>query len=107
MLFRSAKIKLPLGELLESQWKPFVTGLNELEGVVSQSCVEEFSSRLERSLLKNNEIVAALKSILGDMIEIQDLNEIIDRVRGLLDEQSKAVDRSKQEQKKLNLDSLK
>ena len=84
-----------------------MTGLNELEGVVSQSSVEEFSSRLERSLLKNNEIVAALKSILGDMIEIQDLNEIIDRVRGLLDEQSKAVDRSKQEQKKLNLDSLK
>jgi hypothetical protein len=48
-----------------------------------------------------------LNAILADMIELQDLNEIIDRVRGLLDEQSKLLDRSKEEQKKSVLDLLK
>lgn len=48
-----------------------------------------------------------MNAILADMIELQDLNEIIDRVRGLLDEQSKLLDRSKEEQKKSVLDLLK
>jgi len=41
------------------------------------------------------------------MIELQDLNEIIERVRGLLDNQSKLLDNAKEEQKKSVLDLLK
>jgi parvulin-like peptidyl-prolyl isomerase len=52
-------------------------------------------------------MIVALNAILSDMIEIQDLNEIIDRVRGLLDQQSKILDRSKEQQKKSTLDLLK
>jgi hypothetical protein len=68
---------------------------------------EEFANKIDSAIAQNNEMIVALNAILADMIEIQDLNEIIDRVRGLLDQQSKTLDRTKQEQKKSTLDLLK
>jgi len=93
--------------LLESKWKPFALQINQLEGTLAKLTPEELSSQIDQGVAKNNEIIASLNAILADMIEIQDLNEIIDRVRGLLDQQSKILDRSKQEQKKSTLDLLK
>jgi hypothetical protein len=81
--------------------------INQLEGTLAKLTPEELSSQIDQGVAKNNEIIASLNAILADMIEIQDLNEIIDRVRGLLDQQSKILDRSKQEQKKSTLDLLK
>jgi hypothetical protein len=75
--------------------------------LVAKSTPEELGKQLDVSIAKNNEIIASLSSILADMIEIQDLNEIIDRVRGLLDRQSKTIDGTKQQQKKSTLDLLK
>jgi hypothetical protein len=68
---------------------------------------EEFAGKIDSAIVQNNEMIVALNAILSDMIEIQDLNEIIDRVRGLLDQQSKILDRSKEQQKKSTLDLLK
>jgi hypothetical protein len=101
------KIKAPLESLLESKWRPFALQINQLEGTLAKLTPEELSSQIDQGVAKNNEIIASLNAILADMIEIQDLNEIIDRVRGLLDQQSKILDRSKQEQKKSTLDLLK
>ncbi|MFM8215370.1 MAG: hypothetical protein ACKN82_12100 [Pirellula sp.] len=101
------KIKLPLEGMLESKWKPFAMQINQLEGTISKLTAEELSVQIDQSIANNNDIIATLNAILADMIEIQDLNEIIDRVRGLLDQQSKYLDRSKQEQKKSTLDLLK
>jgi acetyl-CoA carboxylase alpha subunit len=78
-----------------------------LEASLSKQSPEELALMLDQSISKNNEIIAALNAILADMIELQDLNEIIDRVRGLIDRESKLIDRSKQQQKKSNLDQLK
>ena len=101
------KIKLPLEALMESKWKPFAVQINQLEATVAKSTPEEFGNQLDDTIAKNNEIIASLNAILADMIEIQDLNEIIDRVRGLLDRQSKTIDGTKQQQKKSTLDLLK
>ncbi|MFM7976978.1 MAG: hypothetical protein ACKO8U_18060 [Pirellula sp.] len=101
------KIKLPLEGMLESKWKPFAMQINQLEGTIGKLTAEELSVQIDQSIANNNDIIATLNAILADMIEIQDLNEIIDRVRGLLDQQSKYLDRSKQEQKKSTLDLLK
>jgi len=101
------KIKVPLEAMMESKWKPFANQINELETLVAKSTPEELGKQLDESIAKNNEIIASLSSILADMIEIQDLNEIIDRVRGLLDRQSKTIDGTKQQQKKSTLDLLK
>jgi len=101
------KIKIPLEALLESKWKPFAMQITQLEGTIGKLTAEELSVQIDQSVANNNDIIATLNAILADMIEIQDLNEIIDRVRGLLDQQSKYLDRSKQEQKKSTLDLLK
>jgi len=101
------KIKVPLEAMMESKWKLFANQINELENLVAKSTPEELGKQLDESIAKNNEIIASLSSILADMIEIQDLNEIIDRVRGLLDRQSKTIDGTKQQQKKSTLDLLK
>ena len=101
------KIKIPLEALLESKWKPFAMQISQLEGTIGKLTAEELSVQIDQSVANNNDIIAILNAILADMIEIQDLNEIIDRVRGLLDQQSKYLDRSKQEQKKSTLDLLK
>ena len=92
---------------MEAQWQPFSSEINGLEPAAAKASSVEFSDRIEKLIGQNNEIIVALNAILSDMIELQDLNEIIDRVRGLLDEQSKLLDRSKEEQKKSVLDLLK
>ena len=93
--------------LLEAKWKPFATEVNQLESSLAKLSTEEFATKIDQATGQNNEIIAALNAILADMIEIQDLNEIIDRVRGLLDKESKVLDRAKEEQKKSTLDLLK
>ena len=93
--------------LLEAKWKPFATEVNQLESSLTKLSTEEFATKIDQAIGQNNEIIAALNAILADMIEIQDLNEIIDRVRGLLDKESKVLDRAKEEQKKSTLDLLK
>jgi hypothetical protein len=93
--------------MMESKWKAFSQEINELEASLAKLTPDQLESQLDQSINKNNEIIAALSGILADMIEIQDLNEIIDRVRGLLDQQSKTIDRTKQQQKKSTLDLLK
>lgn len=101
------KIKVPMERLIETQWKPFAEQVNQLESELAKSTEEQFAVGLEQSIGKNNELIAALNAILADMIELQDLNEIIDRVRGLLDRQSQGLDRVKEQQKKSTLDLLK
>lgn len=101
------KIKIPLADLLESQWQPFSSNIADLEPNVPKATPEEFSKRIEQAVAQNNELIASLNAILADMIELQDLNEIIERVRGLLDNQSKLLDNAKEEQKKSVLDLLK
>ena len=101
------KIKAPLTALFEAKWKPFATEVNQLESSLAKLSTEEFATKIDQATGQNNEIIAALNAILADMIEIQDLNEIIDRVRGLLDKESKVLDRAKEEQKKSTLDLLK
>ena len=101
------KIKIPLADLLESQWQPFSSNIADLEPIAPKATPEEFSKKIEQAIAQNNELIASLNAILADMIELQDLNEIIERVRGLLDNQSKLLDNAKEEQKKSVLDLLK
>jgi hypothetical protein len=101
------KIKTPLSGLIETKWKPFASDIQQFEVSMAKWSSEEFAGKIDTAIAQNNEIIVGLNAILSDMIEIQDLNEIIDRVRGMLDQQSKTLDRTKQEQKKSTLDLLK
>ena len=92
---------------MQSQWTPFAAEINALESSVAKETPSEISKKLEQTILKNNEIIAALTTILNDMIDIQDFNEVIDMVRDLLNNQDKVLEKTKQEQKKRVLDLLK
>lgn len=50
------------------------------------------------------ESIATLEAILNDMADIQDFNELVDMVRGMIDDQGKIIDQTKQEQKTKVLD---
>lgn len=102
-----AKIKTPLGDLLTQRWPPLPAELHALEIAASKENPDAIAARIEKSISQNNEIVAALQAILGDMIEIQDMNALIDQVRGLLENEGKVLERAKEEQKKRVLDILK
>jgi len=101
------KIQGPLAELLARQWTPFAKGIGELEAWVTKAEAPEIARRLEQTIEQNNQIIAALTIILNDMIDIQDFNEVIDMVRGMLEDQNQVLERTKEEQKKRLLELLK
>lgn len=103
------KIRKPLANVLDQQWLPFATDVQNIEKSFSKSALAEavMNDLLSNSIGKNNQIIVALTAILNDMIDIQDFNEVVDMVRGMLDDQTKILEKTKQEQKKQLLDSLK
>lgn len=103
------KIRKPLLEVLDQSWGPMASDIRSIEKSYSRSAKSEVnvSELLPSSIIKSNQIIAALTTILNDMIDIQDFNEVIDMVRGMIDDQSKVLEKTKQEQKKQLLDLLK
>ena len=103
------KIRKPLLEVLDQSWGPMASDIRAIEKSYSKSAKSEsnLSELLPSSISKSNQIIAALTTILNDMIDIQDFNEVIDMVRGMIDDQSKVLEKTKQEQKKQLLDLLK
>ena len=111
------KIQRPLGALLESPWKPFAQGIANLEKVAGEKVAGEKVAgmdnesdrvqKVDRLIAQNVEIIAALTSILNDMIDIQDFNEVIDMVREMLEDQNQVLEQTKAEQKKRLLEALK
>ena len=103
------KIRKPLLEVLDQSWGPMASDIRSIEKSYSRSAKSEVNvaELLPSSISKSNQIIVALTTILNDMIDIQDFNEVIDMVRGMIDDQSKVLEKTKQEQKKQLLDLLK
>lgn len=103
------KIRKPLLVVLDQTWGPMASDIRAIEKSYSRSVKSEsnVSELLPSSIGKSNQIIVALTAILNDMIDIQDFNEVIDMVRGMIDDQSKVLEKTKQEQKKQLLDLLK
>lgn len=103
------KIRKPLLVVLDQTWGPMASDIRAVEKSYSRSAKSEsnVSELLPSSIGKSNQIIVALTAILNDMIDIQDFNEVIDMVRGMIDDQSKVLEKTKQEQKKQLLDLLK
>ena len=100
------KIRKPLLVVLDQSWGPMASDVREIEKSFSKSIKAEFKADelLPNAIDKSNQIILALSEILNDMINIQDFNEVLDMVRGIIDEQGKVLEKTKQEQKKQLLD---
>jgi hypothetical protein len=101
------KVHGPLTQLVKNDWPPFGTEINALEKLVAKESAETVRAKLESVITKNNELIARLTGILGDMIDMQDFNEVVDEVRRMLDDQNKLIDQTKQEKKRRELELLK
>jgi hypothetical protein len=103
------KIQKPLLMVLDQLWGPMATDIQGIEKSYSRSSQPDsaLNTLLPNSIEKNNQVISALTAILNDMIDIQDFNEVVDMVRGMLDDQNKVLEKTKQEQKKQLLDLLK
>jgi hypothetical protein len=103
------KIRKPLLDVLDVAWAPMATDIRAIEKNFSKPTKSDasLSELLPSSIAKSNQIIAALTAILNDMIDIQDFNEVLDMVRGMIEDQSKVLEKTKQEQKKQILDMIK
>jgi hypothetical protein len=103
------KIRKPLIEVLDQSWTPMANDVRAIEKGFSKLSKSEASvaDLLPNAIGKANQIIVALTTILNDMVNIQDFNEVLDMVRGMIDDQGKVLEKTKQEQKKQLLDSLK
>ncbi len=103
------KIRKPLLDVLDVAWAPMATDIRAIEKNFSKPTKSDasLSELLPSAIGKSNQIIASLTAILNDMIDIQDFNEVLDMVRGMIDEQSKVLEKTKQEQKKQILDMIK
>ena len=100
------KIRKPLLVVLDQSWGPMASDVREIEKSFSKSTKTDSKADelLPNAIDKSNQIIVALSEILNDMINIQDFNEVLDMVRGIIDEQGKVLEKTKQEQKKQLLD---
>ncbi len=103
------KIRKPLLDVLDVAWVPMATDIRAIEKNFSRPTKSDanLSELLPSSIGKSNQIIVALTAILNDMIDIQDFNEVLDMVRGMIEDQSKVLEKTKQEQKKQLLDMIK
>jgi ribosomal protein L29 len=91
------KIQKPLLQVLEKDWIPFSNDLASLEKLFLKSpeSSDDAKRLLGRSIEQNILILAALQTILADMLEIQDQTAIIDMLRDLIDNSSQMIDETK------------
>ncbi len=103
------KIRKPLLDVLDVAWAPMATDIRAIEKNFSKPTKSDasLSELLPSSIGKSNQIIASLTAILNDMIDILDSNEVLDMVRGMIEDQSKILEKTKQEQKKQILDMIK
>lgn len=99
-----SKVGLPLRELLASEYRTLQRSLADLQSATlagggAQSAAGA-SAALDAVLLK-------LDAIKSNMQDIEDFNEIVDLVRGLLDDQEKILTETEQQQRQRILDLLK
>lgn len=103
------KVRTPMLIVLDQKWPLLSQEVLMLEKSLTRRelPVVEDSNIIDTSIEKSNDIIISLNAILNDMIDIQDFNEVVDLVRGMLDDQTKLNDKTKQEKKKQDLELLK
>ncbi|MFY7877265.1 MAG: hypothetical protein ACOVQM_17550 [Pirellula sp.] len=103
------KVRTPMLIVLDQKWPLLSKEVLLLEKTLTrrEQPASDAPLKMDDSIEKTNEIIVLLNTILNDMIDIQDFNEMIDMVRGIFDDQTKLYDKTKQEKKKQDLELLK
>lgn len=103
------KIRKPMQNVLEKSWPPMDSDIRAIEKSLTRTTqpAADLNQLVASAIAKDNAIISELTTILNDMTDIQDFNELLDMTREILDDQNKVLEKTKQEQKKQLLDLLK
>ena len=99
------RVRIPIQNVRKGEMAETTKGLRTLEKDFANGPVVD--SKIAATLDTLAQTLTALESILNDMVDIQDFNEVVDMVRSMIDDQGKIIDRTKTEQKKRVLDMFK
>jgi hypothetical protein len=100
------KISDPLRLICEVEFPALDTELTELETVISggeTGQIDQAALALERA----DVVLLKMSVVLDNMLELETYNELIDLIRGLIDDQEQINEKTQQERKKQLLDLLK
>jgi len=96
------RVRKPMLAVVETPLVQMRSELVQMEADFNSKNVASLATLAAIKSLGN--CITALEAILNDMADIQDFNELVDMVRGMIDDQGKIIDQTKQEQKKKVLD---
>jgi hypothetical protein len=99
------KIGKPIDDLLAGPFQRLNTQLQQLRKGGSDAWMA--TGAADEALAATDQILAGLAEILKNLVDIQDFNELLEMVRGMVDEQKELLDATKKEQKKRVIDLFK
>lgn len=99
------KVRKPLSALVDGLMAAWIKRLSELERGLGKGPVPD--QELAAALADLDQILAVLAAIRQDMLDIQDFAEVVDMVRGMLDDQKRLIDETKAQQKERVMDLFK
>ncbi|MFY7970193.1 MAG: polyprenyl synthetase family protein, partial [Pirellulaceae bacterium] len=99
------KIGKPIDDLLAGPFQQLNTQLQQLRKGGSAAWMA--TGAADGALAATDQILVGLAEVLKNLVDIQDFNELLEMVRGMVDEQKELLDATKKEQKKRVLDLFK
>ncbi len=99
------KVYQPLSELLEGDYEKLRSGLLAFQTAAMSDAGSEMQAR--SAVNATDQVLLALEAIKANMLDIESFSEIVDLVRGLLDDQERILSETEKAQKQRLLDLLK
>jgi hypothetical protein len=92
------QVQRPLERVLAETYPRMSQRLRQLEASALAGSLDRAGS--SQAIAASDQVLAALRQVLANMLQIEDYNEVIDMVRGLLEEQESLLDQTRQEQRR-------
>jgi hypothetical protein len=100
----TSEIANPLRHIAANMLPVLTKNLQDLETALGQS--QEVSAQVDASLAQADEVVLAMEQVLEKMLDLESYNQLLDLVRGLIEEQESLIERTKEIRKKQALELL-
>ncbi|MCC6508516.1 MAG: hypothetical protein IT423_05380 [Pirellulaceae bacterium] len=99
------RVYKPLNEMLATEMESFRNRLSQFQSAAMSPTGGQ--SQAATAAEENERVLAALNAIVANMLDLESFNEIIDLVRGILDDEQRLLDETQKKQKQGILDLLK
>ncbi|QDT12989.1 polyketide synthase [Planctomycetes bacterium K23_9] len=98
-------VRDPLKKIVAEPLARLINQIAEIEDLVGSPA--DAASKTADAVQTSEEVLLQLTAVLEKMLDLESYNEILDIVRGLIDDQDELIDETKEERKKRVLDMFK